>query len=110
MSASIVQSKRRGIISNSSEAFLRFFYVVQDEAEKLGKVFFISSAEGNDADVLGVHAENMSGWLIDEADSDMFEAEWLNGGDKVSDSWLDFMVWEEWSVEDDKLIIEFEHL
>lgn len=49
----------------------RYLAFVEEEARKLGKVFFLDSGEGKDWGSLDDewYVEELSGWLVDEADA-----------------------------------------
>lgn len=104
-------SSVRGIIEAEQE-FLDFFAMVQEEASKLGRVFFIQDQEGHDHVLPGLYLAEMDGWLVPEDRADEFEAIWLEeSGHPRSEEWDEFYVCEDFTVADDgKIRIFFDDL
>ena len=75
--------------------FLKYFEMVQEEAGKIGKVFYTDTPDGHDAETDDLILEDIRGWLIEKKDIELFAPEWKK--DKVTDSWYDYMCWAEWS-------------
>lgn len=59
------------------ERFLRFFSIVQEVAAARGGVFFLDCGEGHDLITDEIDCEDLSGWLIKEADIAEFEPLWF---------------------------------
>jgi hypothetical protein len=84
----------RGLRTQETNKFKRFFSIVQDAAQKKNSVFFLDAGDGNDFETDNLEGENLMGWLIPEEKLSDFEKEW-NKGD-VSDDWSDFYCWAIW--------------
>lgn len=87
--------------------FMRFFKIVQGEASKLGKVYFLDCGENHDGIVDGIHCEETSGWLIDKSDVDEFEPIWKNDPNDVPDKFMDDMRLADWEDNDGKASVTF---
>ena len=85
----------RGLRTQETDKFIRFFTVVQAEAKKHGAVFFADAGDGNDFETPEMECENMMGWLIPTARVEEFEPLWASAA--VDDSWTEFFVWAVWS-------------
>lgn len=84
-----------GLRTQEGSEFLRFFGLVQAEAEKRKSVFFLECGEGNEFSGDGIEGEDLRGWLIPAEDADEFEKVWLNGD--PGDEWEDNIVWAVWN-------------
>ena len=99
----------KGLRSQESEKFNRFWNLVQDEATTQGCVFFGDCGEGRDLVTEELECENFSGWLIPKAQEREFEGLWRRGA--VPDDWLNHMVWMEWEQTPGNAVkIKFEHM
>ena len=99
----------KGLRSQESEKFNRFWDLVQDEAATQGCVFFGDCGEGRDLVTEELEGENFSGWLIPKAQEREFEDRWRRGS--VPDDWLNHMVWMEWEQTPGNAVkIKFEHM
>jgi len=88
-----------------SNKFLKYFEMVQQEAGKQNKVFFIDTPDGHDFETDDLMLENIRGWLIPADKANEITPEWEI--DEVGDSWYDYMCWAEWQLIDGKVKIEF---
>lgn len=95
----------RGLRTQESKKFNRFFQMIQDEAAKIQSVFFADCGEGNDLVTDTLECEDMRGWLIPDAQADEFEKIFLNSD--VGDEWLDLMCWAEWEKQNDIISVKF---
>lgn len=84
----------QGLRTQESSEFNRFFELVQNEAQKFGKVFFLDCEEGNDGNVDGVEVCNLSGWLIPNEQVNEFEKVWKR--EEEDDDWSDFFCFVRW--------------
>ena len=96
----------RGLRTQETDKFNRFFTLVQVEARKQNSVFFADAGDGNEFETAIMEGENMMGWLIPKEHISEFEALWEES--KVDDSWSDFFKWAVWSRKGDKVEISFE--
>lgn len=87
----------KGLRTQESNNFIKFFVLVQNEAEKLGKVFFLDCEEGNDGNVCGVEVCNLSGWLLPDSKASDFEKVWEKCNE--DDDWSDFFCFVRWKDE-----------
>lgn len=79
-----------------------FIKLVDKEASKIKKRFFIDSGEGHDLETDDLYCEDIFGWLIDENLVDEFLK-----SDRESERWDEFYVCEEWSRVNNEIIIDF---
>lgn len=84
----------KGLRTQETDKFKRFFSIVQDAAKKKNSVFFLDAGDGNDFKTDTLEGENLMGWLIPEDKLTDFEKEW-NKGD-VSDDWSQYYLWAIW--------------
>lgn len=95
----------RGLRTQESEKFNKFFQMIQDKAAESDSVFFADCGEGNDIVLDDLEGEDMRGWLIPASQADGFEPLFLKH--KVGDEWLDKICWAEWKLEDNKVTVGF---
>ena len=96
----------KGLRTQETEKFNRFFSLIQEEAGKKNSVFFADAGDGNDFETPTMEGENMMGWLIPSEQAKEFEQIWKTSD--VDDSWTDFFVWAIWSKSNDTIKIKFE--
>ena len=98
----------RGLKTQESAQFNRFFQMIQDEAEKQDAVFFAFAGEGHELNLSNLEGEDMTGWLIPKNQLDSFEPEWSKDNSLVAlEKWEEYFVWAEWSMQDKKVSISF---
>ena len=74
-------------------AFMRFFEIVQQAAEKRGRVFFLDAAEGNDLITDEIDCSDLSGWPIKPEEISEFETFWRNDEEGMPDKFtLDMVI------------------
>ena len=95
----------RGLGTQENEKFKRFFALVQAEASKQDKIYFLETGDGNLYEDEETECEDLQGWLIDLEEADEFEQHWKS--DDIPDKWSDNFTFALWSKEDDKITIEF---
>lgn len=88
----------KGLRTQENNNFIDFFNIVQSEAAKIGKVFFLDCEEGHDGNVNGMEICNLSGWLIPSDKANEFETLWEK--EMEDDEWSDFFVFAKWKYED----------
>lgn len=93
----------QGLRTQENSNFVKFFEVVQNEAAKIGKVFFLDCEEGHDGTVNDMEVCNLSGWLIPTDKASEFESIWEKG--KEDDSWADFFKFASWKDENGLKIV-----
>ncbi len=99
----------KGLRTQESEKFNRFWELVQNEAATQNCVFFGDCGEGNDLVTETLEGENFSGWLVPKTQEGEFERFWEKGA--VTDDWLDHMVWMEWEQTSGGVVkIRFEYI
>lgn len=103
----------RGLKRPEDEKFNKYFEMLQKEAEKQGKVFFVLIAEGRDLITEEFEGEDLTGWLVPIGMADEFEKEWINSESscaalKQLKRWADYFCWAEWKYDNNKLEIIFE--
>ncbi len=96
-----------GLRTQEDPDFINFFELVQKQAGTAGKVFFLDCGEGHDFHDAGSHidGEDLSGWLIDKKDAELFQDKWQSG--TVPSAWDNRYAYAEWSRQNDRLRIEF---
>ena len=75
----------QGLRKHEGQKFDNFFKLVQLEAAKQDCVFFLDNAEAKLVETDELECCDMHGWLIHEADVDLFEPEFLKNSDKQFD-------------------------
>ena len=80
--------------------FMRFFGIVQNAAKELGKVFFLWTEEGNPLMTDELDGGDLSGWLVDAADAERFDAIWRESIDDLPDELDDTFCFAKWSMYD----------
>ena len=95
----------RGLRTQESEKFNKFFSLIQSEAEKKGAVFFADAGDGREFETPDIEGEDMMGWLIPNEKTGEFEPLWETSD--VDDSWTDFFLWAVWANDNGKIKIQF---
>ena len=72
----------RGLRTNEGAKFEKYFYLIQEEAKKLGGVFFSETGEGRDLDLEDIEVCDLGGQLVPFEQADEFEALYLGRKDK----------------------------
>lgn len=93
--------------SLSDTKFMNFFNIVQSAANKLGKIFFFWSDEGNGLVTDELDGGDMSGWLVDEEDAERFDAIWRKSTKDIPDEFA-FVIARWHEDRDGSIGIEFE--
>ncbi len=63
----------RGLRTQESEKFNKFFALIQEEAKKSSSVFFVDCGQGDVFEDENIECENLCGWLIPAGKVDEFE-------------------------------------
>lgn len=90
-----------------AEKFDKFMDMIQKEAAKTGKCFFISSGEGHDFENEEIECEDLFGWLIPIERKKEFISDNISKEFSL-DKWEDFEIFVVWSFDENNNIkIEF---
>lgn len=99
----------RGLKTQESGLFNRYFQLIQDKAEKQGSVFFAFAGEGRDFELPDMEGEDLTGWLIPKNKVEVFEPEWSKENSLAAlEEWEEYFVWAEWSIHNGRVSISFE--
>ena len=63
----------RGLRTQESEKFNKFFALIQEEAEKRNSVFFADCGQGDVFEDENFECENLCGWMIPVSEANEFE-------------------------------------
>ena len=94
----------------SGEKFNKYFELIQQEAAKQGKKFFMDTGEGREHITADMEMEDLSGWLIPLERSEEFMQYWAkeesphNIPHELDEPFYVFAIW---SIDDGKVQIKF---
>ncbi|MCD7950530.1 MAG: hypothetical protein LUG12_09765 [Erysipelotrichaceae bacterium] len=94
-----------GLRTHESEGFNNFFKIVQEAAKQRNCVFFLCNAENNYKVINNIECQDLFGWLIPENVASLFINDYMFFNE--SDDWVDYMLFAEWTEENDSIIIKF---
>ncbi len=94
-----------GLRTQENNKFIKFFKLVQDEASKANKVFFLDFGECKDIDFMDMEVDSLFGWLIPKEMVDKFKEKFEK--EKDLSGWDDYCVWVITEMKDNKLKILF---
>lgn len=97
----------KGLKTQESKRFNAYFALVQSEAAKQGKVFYLDAGDGRDFETADMEGEDMMGWLIPLHRETEFESAWNK--DTVSDDWDENYVWAVWERTGEIITVRFEN-
>lgn len=95
-----------GLRTQENNEFIKFFESVQDEANKLNKVFFLDFGQCEDISFNGMEVDSLYGWLIPKEEVETFNKEFIDKSNLSK--WDDYCAWAIPSIANDKLNIVFE--
>lgn len=95
-----------GLRTQESDKFINFFSIVQSEANKMGKVFFMDFGQCDDIAFEDMEIDRLFGWLVPENENKIFEKLFIT--DKVSEKWDKYCTWVTPEIVDGKLKIRFD--
>ena len=95
-----------GLRTQESDKFLRFWEIVQEKAAEMGKTFFLDCGDGNNYEDDKLECENLTGWLVDNEQTKIFEEVFLSG-EPIGDEWSDKIVSLEWEKARDLVEVTF---
>ena len=96
-----------GLRTQEGERFERFFAIVQEEAAKQSRVFFLDSGDGRELETEELSGEDLTGWLVPLGEAKAFQEEWQGGGE-VDEKWSEYIVFATWKWADGKIAIFFD--
>lgn len=98
----------RGLRTQESKEFERFFELIQEEAKKEKAIFFAFAGDGNVTKLQDIECEDMSGWLIPNEKADQFEREWMeNNSMSALEEWEEFFTETVYEIKDGKVSVSF---
>ena len=86
-------------------------FIIEEEARKLGGVFFSETGEGRDLDLEDIEVCDLGGWLVPFDQADEFEALYLGRKDKEiwdSDRWDDMYIFVDYILDGDNVSVKFD--
>lgn len=95
-----------GLRTKEDEKFIRYFKIVQKEAEKNGFVFFLDFGECNDIKYNDMIIDELFGWKIPVGKAKEFEKVFIYR--KNTSEWDKYCSWVIPKINDDILTIDFE--
>ena len=101
----------RGLRTNEGAKFEKYFAIIEEEARKLGGVFFSETGEGRDLDLEDIEVCDLAGWLVPFDQADEFEALYLGRKDKEiwdSDRWDDMYIFVDYILDGDNVSVKFD--
>lgn len=96
----------QGLRTQENEKFMRYFALVQEEAGRIGKVFFLDFGQCDDIRYQDMEMDTLFGWLIPEENAATFEKLFLDGS--IPESWNSDCCWVIPKMTGEKLEILFE--
>ena len=101
----------RGLRTNEGAKFEKYFAIIEEEAKRLGGVFFSETGEGRDLDLEDIEVCDLAGWLVPFDQADEFEALYLGRKDKEiwdSDRWDDMYIFVDYILYGDNVSVKFD--
>ena len=101
----------RGLRTNEGAKFEKYCAIIEEEARKLGGVFFSETGEGRDLDLEDIKVCDLGGWLVPFDQADEFEALYLGRKDKEiwdSDRWDDMYIFVDYILDGDNVSVKFD--
>ncbi len=95
-----------GLRTQENSEFIKFFKLVQDEAKKLNKVFFLDFGQCDDIEFKGMEVDSLFGWLIPDEDVEKFNTEFIKKSNLSK--WDEYSTWAIPRIIDNKLNVVFE--
>ncbi len=72
-----------GLRTQENDKFVKFFALVQKEADRLGSVFFLDCGQGKIFENNEMECEDLCGWLIPKEKAKEFECLFLENSSKL---------------------------
>lgn len=101
----------RGLRTNEGAKFEKYVAIIEEEAKRLGGVFFSETGEGRDLDLEDIEVCDLAGWLVPFDQADEFEALYLGRKDKEiwdSDRWDDMYIFVDYILDGDNVSVKFD--
>lgn len=101
----------RGLRTNEGAKFEKYFHIVQEEAKKLGGVFFSETGEGRDLDLEDIEVCDLGGWLVPFDQADEFEALYLGRKDKEiwdNERWDNMYIFVDYMFDGNSVSVKFD--
>ena len=101
----------RGLRTNEGAKFEKYFYLIQEEAKKLGGVFFSETGEGRDLDLEDIEVCDLGGWLVPFDQADEFEALYLGRKDKEiwdNERWDNMYIFVDYMFDGNSVSVKFD--
>ena len=101
----------RWLRTNEGAKFEKYFAIIEEEARKLGGVFFSETGEGRDLDLEDIEVCDLAGWLVPFDQADEFEALYLGRKDKEiwdNDRWDDMYIFVDYILDGDIVSVKFD--
>ena len=101
----------RGLRTNEGAKFEKYLAIIEEEAKRLGGVFFSETGEGRDLDLEDIEVCDLAGWLVPFDQADEFEALYLGRKDKEiwdSDRWDDMYIFVDYILDGDNVSVKFD--
>ncbi len=94
-----------GLRTQETKKFINFMELIQKEAEKEDKVFFLEAGDGNGFETEEMEGEELTGWLIPSDKVEEFKSIWEN--DEIDDEWIDFFTFVDWEESNGEIKVSF---
>lgn len=94
-----------GLRTQENNEFIKFFKLVQDEAKKLNKVFFLDFGQCDDIPFSGMEVDSLFGWLIPKEKVEEFNSKFMK--EINLSKWDEYCAWVIPDIRDDNLDIVF---
>lgn len=95
----------KGLRTQESKKFVRYFSIVQNKALEKKSVFFLDSGDGKEFETDEMEGENLQGWLVPFERVEEFESKWLKK--EEDDKFIDFFCFVEWEKTENNIEIKF---
>lgn len=95
-----------GLRTPENDKFLKFWAIVQKEAEKNNKTFFLDCGDGQEYEDENIECENLTGWLIDHKDKETFNS-LFRANASIGDEWADNIVQAKWIKNGNEITVKF---
>ena len=101
----------RELRTNEGAKFEKYFAIIEEEAKKLGGVFFSETGQGRDLDLEDIEVCDLVGWLVPFDQADEFEALYLGRKDKeiwADDKWDDMYIFVDYILDGNNVSVKFD--
>ena len=85
----------QGLRTDECEKFEKYFAIIQEDAKRLGGVFFMESEEGKNLYLEDIEVCDAGGWLVPFDEVEKFEPLYLAGKDRIlwdEDRWYNMYI------------------